>query len=68
MIVELDFLKRALNNEERALHSATSAYNHYKDSGDSKMADALKVIMEDEVRHVSMIKDMIEKKESNKFS
>ena len=63
MIVELDFLKRALNNEERALYSATSAYNHYKDDDDSKMADALKVIMEDEKRHVDLIKEMIAKKE-----
>lgn len=63
MIVELDFLKRALNNEERALNSATIAYNHYKAAGDERMTSAFKEIMEDEAQHVSLIKEMIAKKE-----
>lgn len=60
--MDIDFLKRALEIEERAYKNAKAAYEHHKDDADSKLSSALKEIMDDEKDHVQLIKDMMEKK------
>jgi len=60
--MDMDFLKRALEIEERAYKNAKAAYDHHKDDGDSKLSGALKEIMDDEEVHVNLIKEMMERK------
>jgi len=60
--MDIDFLKRALEIEERAHKNAQAAYDYHKDHEDKSIVDALKEIMDDEERHVSMIREMITKK------
>ena len=60
--MDIDFLKRALEIEERAHKNATAAYDFHKDNEDKVLVEALKEIMDDEKEHVSLIKEMMEKK------
>ena len=60
--MDMDFLKRALEIEERAYRNAKAAYEHHKDDSDSKLSNSLKEIMDDEEQHVILIKEMMEKK------
>lgn len=61
--MDFDFLKRALEIEERAYKNAKAAYDHHKDDEDEEMSATLKEIMDDEERHVRLIQEMMEKKE-----
>lgn len=60
--MDIDFLKRALEIEERAYKNAKAAYEHHKDDEDKKLSNALKEIMDDEEDHVKLIKEMMERK------
>lgn len=60
--MDIDFLRRAQEIEERAYKNAKAAYDHHKDGENKVMSESLKEIMDDEERHVQLIKDMIEKK------
>ncbi|MDH3974882.1 MAG: hypothetical protein OEV42_11435 [Deltaproteobacteria bacterium] len=60
--MDIDFLRRALEIEERAYKNAKAAYEHHKEDADSKLANALKEIMDDEEDHVNLIREMMEKK------
>ena len=62
MSIDIDFLNKALQNEKAALSNAQAAYYHFRDSGNEKMAAALKEIMQDEARHVVMITQLLKKK------
>ena len=60
--MDIDFLKRALEIEERAYKNAKAAYDHHKNDDDNTLSSALKEIMDDEEEHVALIKEMIERK------
>ena len=60
--MDIDFLKRALDIEEKAYSNAKAAYEFHKDDADITLSKALKEIMDDEKEHVSRITKMIEKK------
>lgn len=60
--IDNDFLKRALDIEERAYSNAKAAYEAHKEDADQALSRALKEIMDDEKEHVSLIKEMIAKK------
>lgn len=61
---DIKYLRRALEIEEGAYSNAKAAYEHHRDDDDKSLSAALKVIMDDEKEHVSLIKQMIEKKKS----
>ena len=61
--MDIDFLKRALDIEERAYKNAKTAYEFHRDDENRGMVDALKEIMDDEENHVLLIKEMIKKKQ-----
>ena len=63
--IDIDYLRRALEIEEGAYSNAKAAYEHHKDDDDKSLSAALKAIMDDEKEHVSLIKQMIEKKKSD---
>ncbi|MBE9536226.1 MAG: ferritin-like domain-containing protein [Proteobacteria bacterium] len=63
--MDIDFLKRALEIEEKAYTNARAAYEFHKNNTDSTLSNSLKEIMDDEKEHVSLIKQMIEKKGKN---
>ena len=60
--MDIDFLKRALEIEEKAYANARAAYEFHENNTDSTLSSSLKEIMDDEKEHVSLIKQMIEKK------
>ena len=60
--MDMDFLRRALEIEERAYKNAKAAYDHHKEDPDSKITVAMKEIMDDEEEHVNLIKEMMERK------
>ena len=60
--IDTNYLERALEIEERAYNNAKAAYEFHKEDEDKSLSAALKEIMEDEREHVSLIKQMIEKK------
>lgn len=60
--MDIDFLRRALEIEERAFTNAKAAYEQHKNGENEKLAIALKEIMDDEENHVTLIREMMEKK------
>jgi len=60
--MDIDFLRKAEDIEEKAYKNAKSAYEFHKDDEDSLMPDALKEIMDDEAEHLRLIKEMIARK------
>lgn len=64
-MVDIDYLKKALEIEERAFHDAKAAFEHHKDGDNKFLSSSLKEIRDDEEEHVFLIKQMIEKKRSS---
>ena len=60
--MDIDFLRKAEDIEEKAYKNAKSAYEFHKDDEDRLFPDALKEIMDDEAEHVRLIKEMIARK------
>lgn len=60
--MDIDFLKKAEDIEEKAYKNAKAAYEFHKDDEDKLLPEALKEIMDDEAEHVRLIKEMIAKK------
>ena len=60
--MDIEFLKKAEDIEEKAYKNAKTAYEFHKDDEDRLLPEALKEIMEDEAEHVRLIKDMIARK------
>lgn len=60
--MDIDFLRRALDIEERAYKNAKAAYDFHKGAENTVLSSSLKEIMDDEELHVSLIKEMIDKK------
>ncbi len=58
---DMDYLKQALEIENKVFDSAKACYEYYERSGDVEMALTWKSIIDDEKKHVSMIKELIDK-------
>lgn len=61
---EINYLKEALQIEKEALENAAKCYDFYCQTGDRELAEAIRIIRDDEEKHVSKIEALIKKMET----